>query len=49
MSECEQYIKDVFEKRTNPDPEIAKALNQCISQFSSDDLKILEGTVKDNF
>jgi hypothetical protein len=49
MSEWEQYIKDVIEKRTNPDPEIAKALNQCISQFSSDDLKILEGTVKDNF
>jgi hypothetical protein len=49
MSECELYIKDVVEKRITPDPEIAKALNQCISQFSTDDLKLLEGTVKDNF
>lgn len=49
MQECEQYIKDVIENRTTPDPEIARALNQCISQFSTDDLQLLEGMVKDNF
>ena len=27
MQECEQYIKDVIENRTTPDPEIARALN----------------------
>jgi hypothetical protein len=31
------------------DPEISRALNQCISQFSTDDLKVLEGMVKENF
>lgn len=49
MQECEQYIQDVIEKKVNPDPEIAKALNHCISQFSTDDLRLLEGTVKENF
>ncbi len=49
MSECETYIGDVLEGRVTPDPEIARALNQCISQFSTDDLALLEGMVKENF
>lgn len=27
MQECEQYIKDVIDGRTQPDPEISRALN----------------------
>jgi Maintenance of mitochondrial structure and function len=49
MQECEAYIKDVIEGRTTANPEIARALNQCISQFSTDDLQLLEGMVKENF
>jgi hypothetical protein len=49
MQECEEYIKDVVGGRTTADPEIARALNQCISQFSTDDLRVLEGMVKENF
>ena len=49
MHECEQYIKDVISGSTTADPEISRALNQCISQFSNDDLHVLEGMVKENF
>ncbi len=49
MSECESYISKVIEGKVEADPEIARALNQCISQFSSDDLALLEGMVKENF
>lgn len=49
IQECENYIQDVVEKRVTPNPEIARALNHCISQFSTDDLALLEGMVKENF
>ena len=42
-------IKDVIAGSITADPEISRALNQCISQFSTDDLKVLEGMVKENF
>lgn len=32
-----------------PNTEIAKSLNSCISQFSSDDMKVLEQMVMENF
>ncbi len=49
MKECESYIQDVIEKRVQPDPEIAHSLNQCVSQFSTDDLALLEVMVRENF
>jgi len=39
----------VLDKQTLPDGEIARALNSCISQFSSDDMKVLEKMVMENF
>lgn len=49
ISECEDYIQNVIEGKQQPDKLVAQALNQCISQFSSDDLAVLESMVKDNY
>jgi hypothetical protein len=49
LAECEDYIKEVIEGKRQPDSEVARALNHCISQFSSGDLALLEGMVKENF
>lgn len=49
MRECEDYIQAVVDGRRPADPEVAHALNQCISQFSSDDLSVLETMVRENF
>jgi hypothetical protein len=49
LAECEDYIKEVVEGKRQPDSEVARALNHCISQFSSGDLALLEGMVKENF
>lgn len=49
MTECETYIQQVVEGKTTPNAEIAHALNQCISQFSTDDLALLEGMVRENY
>ena len=35
--------------REKPDDEIGKALVQCMSQFSEDDMAVLESIVKENF
>ena len=35
--------------RERGDEEIGKSLIQCMSQFSEDDMKVLETTVKENF
>ena len=49
MQECENYIQQVIDGKRAPDQEIARSLNQCISQFSTDDLSVLETMVRENF
>ena len=49
MNECEDYIQKVIEGKIQPDQEVARALSACISQFSTDDLAVLEGMVRENF
>lgn len=49
LSECEDYIQGVIENKITPDPDVSRSLNECISQFSSDDLSVLEGMVRENF
>lgn len=49
MGECEEYIQGVIDGKIQPDQEVARALNACISQFSTDDLAILEAMVRENF
>ena len=49
MQECENYIQSVIDGKRQPDPEVSRALNQCISQFSTEDLVVLENMVKDNY
>jgi prophage DNA circulation protein len=49
MTECEDYIQSVIDKKVQPDQQVARALNQCISQFSTDDMQVLEGMVRENF
>jgi len=49
MKECEDYIQGVVDGKRAADPEVAHALNQCISQFSTDDLSVLETMVRENF
>ena len=49
MTECEKYIQGVIDGRTQPDQQVARALNSCVSQFSTDDLALLEAMVSENF
>lgn len=49
LAECEDYIQSVIDGQIRADQDIAKSLNSCISQFSSDDMQVLENMVLENF
>ena len=49
LQECEGYINDVLEGKLKGDPEVGRMLNHCMSQFSTDDMKVLENMIKENF
>ena len=49
LDDCEYYIKEVSDGRIKGDPEIARALNKCLSQFTAEDMVLLEQLVQTNF
>jgi len=38
LEDCESYISNVGSGKVQGDPEIGRALNKCLSQFTSEDM-----------
>jgi len=49
LDDCETYIQNVKAGKITGDPEIARALNKCLSQFTSEDMALLEQFFHTNF
>ncbi len=49
LTECEEYVDNVVNKKIVGDAEIGRMMNKCMGQFNNDDMKILEELVKTNF
>lgn len=49
LDDCEKYIQDVIDGKQTSDPEIGRSLNKCLSQFTADDMQILEQMIHTNF
>ena len=49
LDDCEDYIKNVEDGKIKGDPEIARSLNKCLSQFTAEDMELLEEMVQTNF
>ena len=49
LDDCELYVKSVIDGKQKGDPEIGRALNKCMSQFTSEDMQILEQMVHTNY
>jgi len=49
LDDCENYVQSVVSGGQKADPEIGRALNKCLSQFTSEDMQILEQMVHTNF
>jgi len=42
LDDCEDYISKVESGKIKGDPEIARALDKCLSQFTAEDMALLE-------
>ena len=49
LSECENYIEDVLDGKIEGDSELGRTLEDCLGQFSTDDMDLLESLVASNF
>lgn len=49
LTECEEYIDAVLSGRQAKDANIARTISKCLSQFSQDDMSLLEQMVHTNF
>ena len=49
LSECENYIEDVLDGKIEGDSELGRTLEDCLGQFSTDDMALLESLVASNF
>lgn len=49
LTECEKYIEDVIDGKTEGDSELGRILEDCLGQFSTDDMDLLESLVASNF
>lgn len=49
ISDCEAYIQSILDDKQTPDQEIANQLNMALSQFTAQDMLLLEEMVHTNF
>jgi|688.fasta_scaffold1509466_2 hypothetical protein len=49
LEDCEDYIKKVIDGKITGDVEIGRQLNKCLSQFTNEDMALLEQMIHTNF
>ena len=49
LTECEKYIQEVIDGKRESDGELGRQLEDCMAQFSTDDMELLESLVASNF
>lgn len=49
LNECESYIQEVLDGKREGDSELGRQLEDCLAQFSTDDMALLESLVASNF
>lgn len=49
LEECEKYIQEVLDGKRESDSELGRQLEECMAQFSTDDMSLLESLVASNF
>ena len=49
LNECENYIQEVLDGKQEGDSELGRTLEDCLGQFSTDDMDLLESLVASNF
>ena len=49
LTECDKYIQDVIDGKIDGDSELGRTMGDCLGQFSTDDMELLESLVVSNF
>jgi len=49
LKECESYVQNVLDGKVNGDSELGRNLDDCLGQFSTDDMNLLESLIASNF
>jgi hypothetical protein len=49
LQECEDYIQDVIDGKMAADSDMGRMMNDCLGQFSTDDMTMLESMIVANY
>lgn len=49
LEECEKYVQDVLDGKTEGDGDMGRMIDECLGQFSNDDMDLLESLIASNF
>lgn len=49
LEECEKYVQDVLDGKKEPNSDLGRIMDECLGQFSTDDMEILESLISSNF
>ena len=49
LQECEDYIQDVIDGKMPGDSELGRMMDECLGQFSTDDMAMLESMIVSNY
>ena len=49
LQECEDYIQDVIDGKLTGDSELGRLMDDCLGQFSTDDMAMLESMIVSNY
>ena len=49
LDQCDKYISDIIDGKEQNDPNIGRAINKCLGQFTREDMVILEKMISTNF
>lgn len=49
LDECDQFIQGIIDNGGEGDSELGRVMDECLGQFSTDDMELLEQMVASNF
>lgn len=49
LDECEKYVQGVLDGKIDGDTDLGRMMDDCLGQFSNDDMDLLESMIASNF
>lgn len=49
LDECDKYVQDVLDGKIEGNGDMGRMMDECLGQFSNDDMDLLESLIASNF